>query len=254
MIKLIFLGSGSASVVGCDNYQSNMVFETNDKRLLIDCGTDIRFSLFDQGLSHQAVQAVFLSHLHSDHVGGVEWLAFKSKFESATSKKPDLFISKTMVDALWNNVLSGGLSSLQGVDASLSTYFDVHAISEDSRQFQWEGMKFNLIKTLHCMSGSEAMPSYGIFVNTGKQKVLITGDTQFSPETFKKYYQEADIIFHDTETSSHTTGVHARYEDLCTLPAEIKKKMWLYHCNGEMQRAKADDFLGFVKKGQEFIF
>lgn len=252
-MKLTFLGSGSAFTVGTDNYQSNILLESpNKKRLLVDCGTDIRFALFDQGYSHSDISAVFVSHLHADHVGGMEWFGYKCKFDPKIEKKPDLFISKTMVDDIWNKVLSGGMSSLADVEASLSTYFDVHPVGDDN-QFTWEGAKFELVSTIHCMNGLHLMPTYGLLITIGKKKVWITSDSQFTPDILERQYAEADLIFQDCEISAHPTGVHAHYKQLKTLPAEIKKKMWLYHYNTEpLPDAVIDGFLGFVKKGQVF--
>ena len=42
-MKIIPLGVGSAFTM--DDYQTNLIIEQNGKRLLIDAGTDIRFSL-----------------------------------------------------------------------------------------------------------------------------------------------------------------------------------------------------------------
>ena len=57
-MKLVFLGSGSAFTVGHDNYQSNMLMVSKSgKCLLLDCGTDIRFSLNEQGYKHSVIDA-----------------------------------------------------------------------------------------------------------------------------------------------------------------------------------------------------
>ena len=45
------------------------------------------------------------------------------------------------------------------------------------------------------------------------------------------------------------------FSELDTLPAEIKKKMWLYHYQpGHLPDAKEHGFQGFVKKGQVFEY
>ena len=72
--------------------------------MLIDCGSDIKHSLFEQGLSHTDIDAVYISHLHADHVGGLEWLGFSKLFND--KKKPKLYISPKLQTELWNNVLS----------------------------------------------------------------------------------------------------------------------------------------------------
>ena len=93
-MKLIFLGTGSAFTIG--NYQSNMLLEDdNGKRLLIDCGSDIRFSLDAVGIRLGEITDVYISHIHADHMGGLEGLAFFTFFNPAC-EKPNLYISSRM--------------------------------------------------------------------------------------------------------------------------------------------------------------
>ena len=73
--RLTFAGAGSAFTTDADNFQSNMVIETAEGRLLIDCGGDARHSTKALGLKPRDIDAVYISHLHADHIGGLEWLA-----------------------------------------------------------------------------------------------------------------------------------------------------------------------------------
>lgn len=252
-MKLTFLGTGSAFTVGEGNYHSNMLLESDKKkRLLIDCGSDARFSLYEQGFSYKDIHDVYVSHLHADHVGGLEWLAFTTRFDPS-AHRVCLHISKKLVNTLWKNVLSGGLSSLQGINPTLNTYFDVDAVESNGR-FLWQGIEFQLVQTVHTMSGYTMNPSFGLFFQSGQNAVFITTDAQFVISGLLAFYQKATIIFQDCETSPRKTGAHAHYSELVTLPADIKKKMWLYHYHpGKLPDAKADGFLGFVKKGQTFL-
>jgi len=253
-MKLTFLGTGSAFTVGEDNYHSNMILEANDKqRLLIDCGSDIRFSLYEQGLSHQDIQSVYISHLHADHAGGLEWLAFNTKFDP-NAQKPNLCLYEKMVSDLWNKSLAAGLSSLPGKIAELADFFNVHPV-KDNEPFVWHDVEFRLIQTIHVMAGFSMMPSYGLLFTVDGTTVFITTDTQFSPHQMAKFYEMADIIFHDCETKPISTGVHPTYQELLSLDEKIRNKMWLYHYNpGKLPDAKKDGFRGFVKKGQCFDF
>ena len=52
---------------------------------------------------------------------------------------------------------------------------------------------------------------------------------------------KSDIIFHDTETSPFPSGVHTRLEELKTLPADVKKKMILYHYDATNKPENKDD-------------
>jgi ribonuclease BN (tRNA processing enzyme) len=249
-MKLLFLGVSAAFCVGEDSFQSNMLLTSKSgRKLLIDCGSDIRHSLYAQGFSHSDIDAVYISHLHSDHTGGLEWLGFSKYF--IEEEKPKLFITGDLIDKLWENVLSGGMCSIEQEESTLSTYFNPILITNN--QFVWEDYSIALIKTDHYFSNSEIMPSYGLVIKSKSQQVLLTTDTRFTPDLFKTLYKTSDLIFHDCETSAKPTGQHARYEELQTLPPEIRKKMWLYDYNkGTLPNAKKDGFKGFVLPGQIF--
>lgn len=252
-MKLIFLGTGSAFTVGAQNYHSNMLLESpQGKRLLIDCGSDARFSLYEQGLSCQDIHDVYISHLHADHVGGMEWLAFNTKFNPA-HQKVCLHVSDTLVEPIWDNVLCGGLSFLQDGKAELKTYFEVEAVPHQGK-FTWEAIDFHLIQTIHIRSGNDLMPCYGLLFRVKETTIFITTDAQLTPE-ITNIYSRADLIFQDCETAHFKSGVHAHYTDLVKLDAQTKKKMWLYHYQpGPLPDAQAEGFCGFVKKGQAFNF
>lgn len=251
-MKLLFLGSGSAFTLGGENWQSNMVLESpSGKRLLIDCCGDIRFSLAEQGLAARDIDAIYISHLHADHVGGVEWLGFSTHF-SPNGARPALFGSDVVLAELWDHSLRGGMQSIQGAKASISTYFDVRPVAGEG-QFNWEGATFQLIRVQHVDDGQRQMLAFGLNFNLNGKNALLTTDTQFTPQHLVKQFGAADVIFHDCETSQFPSTVHAHYNDLKSLPADIRAKTWLYHYQpGSLPDAIADGFLGFVTKGQVF--
>ena len=253
-MKLTFLGSGSAFTVGCNNFHSNMLLENSGRRLLIDCGTDARLSIHQQGFSHRDIQDIYISHLHFDHAGGLEWLAFTTKFDSEQLEKPVLHISDQLIKTLWDNLLSGSLRSIQDADADLSTYYDLKPI-DHSNQFDWQSIKFHLVPTEHVFHNTHCAPSFGLFFTINGINCFITTDAQFKPELYAEYYKKADIIFHDCEITKSMSGVHSNYAQLITLSPEIKSKIWLYHYNpGTLPDAVSDGFRGFVQPGQSFDF
>ncbi len=250
-MRMIFLGTGSAFVTN-GNYQTNILLEdTESNHFLIDCGTDIRFSLHELGYSNNTINTMYLSHLHADHVGGLEWLAFKSKF--VTNKKIVLYLSNDIVDDLWNKSLAAGLSSLPGFETQLSTFFEVRALSHP-KEFTWGKAKFTLVQAVHSMSNNLLMPCYGLFIDTGDTKIYITGDTISVPYFYQPFYEAADIIFQDCENLPNPTYVHAHYNQLIKLADNIKSKMWLVGSDDYDEKDVAKQkFLGCVKKGQVFV-
>lgn len=252
-MKIVFIGSGSAFTVGNNNFHSNIMLIDGDNKLLIDCGSDARLSLHALSMSYKDIKEVYISHLHADHVGGLEWLAFTTKLDPECVK-PKLHICETMVEKLWDHVLSGGLGSFDGEATTLSTFFDVEPVPQNG-SFLWRNIRFQLMQTEHVTNTNEKVPSYGLYFIVDNLRCLITTDTQLSPH-LQEFHDKSDIIFQDCETAGiKRTGhaVHAHYTDLVELKPEIKSKMWLYHYNpGPLPDAKSDGFCGFVKRGQMF--
>lgn len=258
-MKLRFLGVGSA-FTSLDYFQSNILMESRSgKHLLIDCGSDIRFSLpaaFPPGTNClNEINAIYISHLHADHIGGLEWVAFSTYF-NPTIPRPGLYSESTMMRKLWEHSLQGGLSCINGKSMTLSDFFDCKRCTEGV-PFLWEELIITPVKVPHVEAGYDEHPSYGLLITEeGKPgQVFITTDIRFCPELIEEIAPQVQTIFHDCETSPFATGVHAHYNDLNTLSPNTKAKLWLYHYQPTpTQDAEKDGFQGFVKKGQVFQY
>ena len=84
-MKVTFLGTGTSAgvpVLGCDcavchsadprdkRFRSAAMIESQTTRLLIDCGPDIRMSLLR--VPFRKLDGVLLTHIHYDHVAGID--------------------------------------------------------------------------------------------------------------------------------------------------------------------------------------
>lgn len=254
-MKLQFIGTGAAFTLG-DNYQSNILLSSaqDNKHMLIDCGSDCRRGLDKMQVSYDKISSVFISHLHADHIGGLEWLGFTHFFDPRC-ERPMLHIADDLVDDLWQHSLMGGMRSLQTERAELQTYFQPNILHGSHKVFSWDGIDFELVPTEHVYHGSAPMPCYGLIFSVQDKTVYISGDTRFTPEQLNEHYQRADVIFHDCETATAHSGVHAHFEELCQLPDDIRAKMWLYHFQpGALPDAQAHGFKGFVDPRQGFNY
>jgi len=261
-VKVIWAGTGSAfAPEGTWQCQAVIISDTG-KKLLIDCGSDARHSLRRCGINAGDVDAVYVSHLHGDHVHGLEWLAFKRfGYGGRVVTKPQLYGVSSVLTKLWAHVLRGTLESIEGSVNTFADYFDLHPV-EANESFVWEGIVFEPVQTVHVMNGRALTDSFGCLVTDEHGiKVFFTTDTQHCPAQINAFYNVANIIFHDCETSAFPSGVHAHYKDLVTLPASVKGKIRLIHYmpNDEgtapfydEDKALHDGFLGFVRPGTTF--
>lgn len=290
-MKLRILGCGNA--FSDVNFNQCFLIEENGKKFLIDYGYQAPHALKAAGVSVKDIDAVYISHQHADHIGGLEQMAFlrydwvnHPTHYSQGKYAPKLIANKNLMKDLWEHSLQGGLRSMEGFDASLETFFETMAI-EPNQTFRWEGMTFSLVQQIHVMTGSVIMNTFGLFIETkdGK-KVYCTTDSQHcSPKQVEVFYRKADVIFQDCECLGVDTlkkeykfgsGVHANYAQLAGYPSansirlsdDVRAKMWLSHyqdfVNGGVDGfgnpcdwqalAKADGFQGFLHVGQEFEF
>jgi ribonuclease BN (tRNA processing enzyme) len=254
MTKLVFLGSGSAFTLGDDNFHSNvLLIDDRERKLLLDCGSDIRFSLRKLGFSYADITDIYISHLHSDHAGGLEYIGLSRKFDPRCCLAK-LYISREIARDIWEKTLSGGMEYIEGEIAKIEDFFEVYPL-EPNESFRWNEIELSPLKTNHIDSGSRWMSSHGLLFTIEGKRIFFSGDMKLRFETLKNYYEEADVIFHDCETSKTPTPVHAHYNQLKQLPENIKNKMWLYgYQPHELPPAEKDGFLGFVRRGQIFEF
>jgi ribonuclease BN (tRNA processing enzyme) len=258
-MEIIFLGTGSAFCL--HNYQSNLLIKKNDRFLLVDAGGDIRFSLKKSGFFIRDIDALYISHMHNDHIGGMEYIALFTYFDP--NRLPlSLFIHQTFLHELWEHALKAGLSSVQDKTLTLEDYFNVHSIGTDL-VFQWQDICFTLVPTPHIFNGQKSIYTYGLLIHdkTTNHKIFLTGDTQFYPQKLQSAYNEADLIIHDCETSDFKSGVHSHYDDIKDLDPQIKNKTYLWHYQDNVvmnmehwqKKAQQDGFQAFITQGSSII-
>lgn len=261
MAKIKFFGCGSAFTL--KNFQTNIGIEENEKLLLIDAGGDIRFSLKEANLNYKNIDALYISHLHADHSGGVEYLGFCTFFDPS-SKKIKLYGNGEMLRRGWEDTWKGGMESIQGEMVNLSSYFDLNPVKQNS-SFKWQDINFQLVQSVHIMNGYSIVPCFGLMITAQSKKIYFTSDCQFCPSQIIDFYKQADLIIQDCETAPFKSGVHAHFNELCTLPIEIKNKMLLTHYQDNVldklrenkiseeweNKASDNGFVGFAYKGFE---
>jgi ribonuclease BN (tRNA processing enzyme) len=233
-LRVVFIGVGSAFAKR--RRQSNMLIIQGDHHILVDCGTQGPLALDDIGLSVQDVNCYLPTHSHADHIGGFEEIMLMNRY-SETPRLPKMIILRDYQDLLWSKSLSGGTEYCevnQGQSLQLTDFFDIlrpSPIAVYGRKcwvIQYGPIEVVIARTRHfpdsAINVDESQWCSGVFIN---KKVWISVDTLFDPEYPQRFNHEAEVMFHDCQLFQG--GVHASYQELMTLPQDIRDKMFLYH-------------------------
>jgi glyoxylase-like metal-dependent hydrolase (beta-lactamase superfamily II) len=191
---------GVGTAFGRRFFNSNFVIEfDNGEFLLVDCGITASRSLETIGMSVLDVKNLFVSHLHADHIGGIEELALKNRL--ILGRRTNLYINEELVDSFWASVRSG-IEHTQLGQLGVDDYFNVYTYNDG---FVLDGVEFSSQPTHHI----DGMLSFDI----GFENLLLTSDTVFSRDYVTNRASNFEIVVHDCSFNG-VQKVHAFYEDL----------------------------------------
>ena len=262
-LSLFFLGTGSAFTK--TNFQTNLLVIKGKDHILIDCGSLCSRALKKYGQTIKNIENFHITHSHADHTGGLEEAAFMNMY--GANKTLSMYITKEYKDILWENTLKGGLSYSEysnGPNLTFDDYFKLKPLKEipDSPRPLYEAkcgsINLKFFRTIHVPnkkgSWDKTFNSTGVVID---DKIIFTADTIFDKEMLDwlcERFPATEAIFHDCQMFDG--GVHASYNQLLTLPAELRKKMFLCHYSDIRKgfTPRRDGFAGFAIPGVYYVF
>lgn len=222
-LQLQMIGTGSAFAKTF--YNNNALIHLNDFTLLIDCGFTASKALFELGISLDKIDAVLITHIHADHVGGLEELAFQSFY--TFKRRLKLLLPFSLTNILWEHSLRGGLENKAEGMLSLNDYFEVVPLDENIPVAVRPDLTVQLLPTEHIRGKT----SFSLLLN---DRVFYSADAKFNRELLLSLHEKGyEHFLHDCQL--HSPGiVHASLEELLTLPVNLQKKVLLMHYSDEM--------------------
>ena len=211
---LRFLGVGNASAVELGS--ANATLERDGKPwLTIDCGAE-GLSAY---LAHYGAmpQALFVTHVHLDHVAGFERLFVATWFDPQRRGKVKLYVPATVVPLLhkriadYPNVLAEG-----GVN-----FWDAFQLIAVGDSFWHDGVRLEVFPARHHWPET----AYSLRL---RGSLVWTGDTRPIPEALARYADAGELIAHDC--SLHGNPSHSGIDDLeREYDAQVLSRCVLYH-------------------------
>jgi ribonuclease BN (tRNA processing enzyme) len=234
LLEVQIIGAGSAFA---KKYRKTSFLVTfpDGYRLLVDCGPDIPSGLEEMRIPLDTIDGLLVTHLHGDHINGIEELAFKNRY--IFNRKMDLFVPALIADELWENSLKGGLEHTEEGECEVIDYFNCYNLYE----FRENPLGLRILKTDHVKNKL----SYAIGFKEG---LFYSGDTKFNTGLIQYAYNNYKTIIHDCQLPLENGkvikgGVHAHLHELMSLPEDIQKKMHLIHYGDN-----AETFIGRTGK------
>jgi len=218
-LRLTVLGVGDA--FSALYYSTSFLVEGGGQRWLIDCPHPIRKILRESGcgLDLPDIDGVVLTHLHGDHVSGLEGLAFFDHF--VMGRRTQLITHPAVARRLWSDCLSAGMDGLLKPDGGLrrlafEDYFALTPLTLDA-PVAVGGLAIDARMTRH------HVPTCALRVRAGGASLGYSADTSFDRPLID-WLAAAQAVIHETNLGAHTP-----LDALVALPEALRAKLRLVH-------------------------
>lgn len=211
---LHFLGTGAAHAVELGS--SAVVLERDgEPLLLVDCGPDTLDRY--RAAYGELPRAIYITHTHMDHVGGMERLFTRVWFDEALRGSIRVFCHAALVP--W---LQARVADYPGVLAEGgANYWEAFRLVPCTRGFWLDGLWFDVFATRHHRPDT----SFGLAL---AGSFAYTGDTRPIPETLGRYAGGEELVAHDC--GLHGNPSHTGVDDIAReYDAALRARLLLYH-------------------------
>lgn len=215
-------GVGNASAVELGSAMAS-IERDGAPWLTIDCGAE-GLTAFEALYGRQP-DAVFITHVHLDHVAGLERLFVDSYFDPARRGRVRLYVPAPVVPLLqrrvadYPNVLAEGGAN----------FWDAFQLVPVSEAFWHDGLRLDVFPVRHHWPDT----AFGLRL---RGSVVWSGDTRPIPEMLARHADAGELIAHDC--ALHGNPSHTGLDDLeREYPDALRKRMLLYHYAGHADAA-----------------
>jgi ribonuclease Z len=239
-LKVTLLGTGTPIPI-INRFGPSTLVEAGPEKLLIDCGRGASQRLWQLHIPLSAVTAVFLTHLHSDHVVGIPdlWL---------TGWLPTPFGGRSSAFRIWGP--RGTKDMMANLERAYAWDIQVRAPDENLRPagvtvvaqdveegvvYEKNGVKVTAFTVDH---GPLIKPALGYRVDYNGHSVVISGDTR-PTENLVKFAQGTDVLIHEvadarpellkiSDAARRIIGHHTRPAEAGRIFSRVRPRLAVY--------------------------
>ena len=186
MSSVTFLGTGPGNVVA-GRFQSSILLEVGGKRVLLDAGEPCSTQLLDLGFRLPDLDAIWITHAHADHVGGLPLLIQASWLHGRSQPLP-LGVPKHLAGPLraWLDTI---------LLSSEVTRYPLEIFSwQSGKALVMDTVEVSPFPTTHLdgfrkMTGNDQVESFLFEITAAERRFVYSGDLG-APSDLKAVLQE----------------------------------------------------------------
>jgi ribonuclease Z len=238
-LRVTLLGTGSPQP-RMDRFGPSILVEAGEKKLLFDCGRGVTQRIEQIRIPFTEIDALFLTHLHSDHIVGIPdlWLTGWARGRKIPLQVWGPAGTKEMMSHL-QEAFQFDIQIRQEDDRLPARGVDV--LAKDIEQgvvYDNAGIKVTAFAVDH----GPVKPALGYRIDFAGHSVVLSGDTRFS-ENLIHFSHGTDVLIHEVidpetfraknpsvteERFRAIAGHHTTAEQAGTIFSRVKPKLAVY--------------------------
>lgn len=180
MLKFTFLGTCSGTEPFANMHHCSWVLEAGGKNYWFDAGENCSHRAYCDGIEIMNTAALFVSHAHIDHIGGMANLLFC--FDKLISREKKQLINNNTLEIFFPDINRLGAIKQIASGGSLLFNTNEHRIC-DGRLFSDENVTVDALHNKHLKEdGSNGWHSFSFGIVADGKKIVYSGDVREIPE------------------------------------------------------------------------
>ncbi|UCB51763.1 MAG: MBL fold metallo-hydrolase [Candidatus Zixiibacteriota bacterium] len=220
---------------------SSFLFQTEKLNFLLDCGPGVSFSILRHRIDPELIDSIFISHCHTDHIGGL-FLLVQMMHLLQRRRPVNVYLPEEAVTGVRNY-----LNTCYLFPERITPRLILHPVTPDFR-FEEESVTIRVVANRHLMGNESVirelnypnkMQSFCYVVDVSGKRMVYSGDIESSGDLVN-IISDADLLISEC--------FHATVDELLPLALEKHvKSVLLTHIPPELE-GKEQEILQRARK------
>lgn len=229
-MQLTVIGCGDAFGAG-SRLQTSFFVRSEPSTFLIDCGATSLIGLRRLGLDPNAIDTVFVTHLHGDHFGGLPWLLIDAKYVSNRTR-PLVVTGPKGIEARFTAAAEALYPNCTTAERNFDLVFVEY---EEQSPLELKGVTVTPFE-VHHPSGA---PPYALRFGVEGKVLAFTGDTGWI-EALCDVARDADLFISECFQYDVRLPIHLDYKTIdANYDSLGAKRVMLTHMGDAMIAAES---------------